>query len=141
MPSVSSALEIREIRSSELEAARRLLAKNGWVGSVSDPRKFRKLVARSQRALVAIDKNKVVGFLRALTDGMENGYISMLVVSAAHRRKGVGRALVEAVMGSDKGMTWVLRAARKGAPLFWGSVGFRRSAVAMERPRVRPPKP
>ena len=137
MPSVSSALEIREIRSSELEAARRLLAKNGWVGSVSDPGKFRKLVARSQRALVAIDGKKVVGFLRALTDRMENGYISMLVVAEKHRRKGVGRALVDAVMGNDRGMTWALRAIGKGAPAFWARVGFRRSRVAMERPRVR----
>ena len=137
MPSVSSALKIRDIRPSELEAARRLLAKNGWIGSVSDPRKFRKLVARSQRALVAVDKKMVVGFLRALTDGMENGYISMLVVAEKHRRRGVGRALVEAVMGTDRGMTWVLRAARKGAPAFWSRIGFRRSEVAMERPRIR----
>lgn len=115
-------MQIRPVQDAELEAVRQLLAKNGWAERVADAGLFRQLIARSQRAL---------------TDGISNGYITMLVVAEKHRRRGVGRALVTAAMGEDRRITWLLRAGREGVAPFYEKLGFTRSRVAMERRRAR----
>jgi ribosomal protein S18 acetylase RimI-like enzyme len=128
-------MEIREIRDCEIAAARDLLDAAGWADRVANVEEFRELISRSSRSIVAVEDGEVIGFLRALTDEMTNGYISMVVVAEKHRRRGVGRTLVHTVMGSNRNMTWVLRAGRDGVAGFYEKIGFVRSQVAMERAR------
>ena len=132
-------MNIREIQTSEIEEARQLLSENGWGHRVADPDLFKQLISKSQRAMVAVEEGKVIGFIRALCDDLSNGYISMVVVHCAHRRRGVGRALVCAVMGDDPRITWVLRAGRAKELPFFERLGFVPSKVAMERNRANSP--
>jgi GNAT superfamily N-acetyltransferase len=129
-------MEIREIHPSEIELARVLLAESGWAHRVGDPAAFRKLIANSQRAVVAVEGGEVIGFARALCDDASNGYLSMVVVAKQHRRKGIGRALVTSVIGDDPRITWVLRAGRPEEAPFFEKLGFVASQVAMERLRA-----
>ena len=125
---------IRNIAPHEIEAARQLLVGGGWEGPRIQPDQFARLVANAHQAVVALDGDRVVGFARVLGDGLSNGYLSMLVVDEAWRGRGIGRSLVEHVMGSDPDMTWVLRA-RGDVQRFYEKLGFRVSTVAMERVR------
>jgi predicted N-acetyltransferase YhbS len=132
-------MDIRAIRPEEIEEVRALLSEEpGWASRFQSAPEFHRLISASQRALVAVEGGAVVGFVRAISDGMSNGYLTLLIVRAAHRGQGIGRALIRAVMGDDPGMTWILRADR-GAEGFYEKVGFVRSQVAMERPRRQEP--
>jgi hypothetical protein len=48
-------MEIRAIRTFELEAARLRLRSAGWERGVANPGEFRQLDSRSQQALVAVE--------------------------------------------------------------------------------------
>ncbi|MEK8047000.1 GNAT family N-acetyltransferase [Ideonella margarita] len=127
---------VRDLVPSELPSVHQLLCANGWAHRVGSLHEFELLIAASQRTAVATSESgEIIGFARGITDGISNGYLSMVVVAAAHRRQGVGQALVRHVMGTNTSISWVLRAGREGADAFFSSLGFSRSTVAMERTR------
>lgn len=128
------ALTVRPIEADEIGEARRLLLAGGWTGARVQPQKLAALIHNARDAVVAVDDGQIVGFARAIGDGVSNGYLSMLVVDAARRGEGIGRALVEYVVGDDPDITWVLRA-RPEVQGFYEKIGFARSSVAMERVR------
>jgi GNAT superfamily N-acetyltransferase len=88
-------MQLRRIRVAELQEVHELLAANGWEDRIGSLPRFSELLEASQVAEVAIIEDRVVGFARGISDGRSNGYLSMVVVAAAHRGKGIGRLLVE----------------------------------------------
>lgn len=129
--------KVRDTLPKEVEAVRLFLGQHGWGHRTGSPEHFAKLIQNSQRTAVALKGEQIIGFARGITDGLSNGYLSMVVVDDQHRREGIGRALVEHVMGDNPDITWMLRAGREGAEAFFASLGFETSVIAMERPRLK----
>jgi ribosomal protein S18 acetylase RimI-like enzyme len=128
---------IRDLELHEATSVHEFLRANGWAHRIGSQDDFSKLITASQRKAVAINPaGHIVGFARGITDGISNGYLSMVVVAPDQRRKGIGRRLVQHVIGSNSAITWVLRASREGAVDFFSDLGFSISTVAMERPRA-----
>ncbi|WP_375747849.1 MULTISPECIES: GNAT family N-acetyltransferase [Pseudomonas] len=134
---MNKGISIRDLLPTEVEAARQFLERHGWGHRTGTAEHFAQLVQNSQRTAVALSGQQIIGFARGITDGLSNGYLSMVVVDGQHRRAGIGRALVEHVMGDNSDITWVLRAGREGAEAFFASLGFETSVIAMERLRLK----
>lgn len=131
-------MEFKEIRPEDYELVRHFLMEVGWQHRVGDPEQFRRMMEKTDRTVIAWDDRQIVGFGRALCDGVSNGYISMLAVAADRRGEGIGRKLVESLI-DDANLTWVLRADRDSRG-FWEKMGFTTSSIAMERVRESSPK-
>ena len=88
-------MAVRDLVDQDLPQVYALLVAHGWSHRLGTLSKFEALVAASQCNLVALHGDEVVGYARAVTDGLSNGYLSMLVVAPAFRGRGLGRALVQ----------------------------------------------
>ena len=127
-------MEYRPVHKADLDGVREFLAENGWEKRVADGERFRKMIGNASRTVVAVEKDRIVGFARALCDDVSNGYIGTVVVAPDKRGHGIGRKMVKWLMGDDPNITWVLRAGH-GSGEFWKKMGFAESSVAMERTR------
>jgi predicted N-acetyltransferase YhbS len=127
-------MEYRTVKPEDYEAVRQFLAENGWEKRVADEEKFRKMMENADRTVVAFEGERIVGFARALCDDVSNGYIGTVAVAEDFRGRGIGRELVERLIGDDTNITWVLRAGH-GSREFWEKMGFTASNIAMEKTR------
>ena len=127
-------LIFREVIKADLNLIRRFLAENGWERRVADAERFRRMMDKADRTVVAFEDKRIVGFARALCDDVSNGYIGTVVVAPDKRGEGIGREMIKRLMGEDPNITWVLRAGH-GSGEFWRKMGFVESSVAMERTR------
>ena len=123
---------VRHFSAPDLQAVHQLLQASGWAHRVGAAEDLAGLIAASQRTAVAVEVQQIIGFARAITDGISNGYLSMVVVAEPFRRQGVGQALIQHIVGEEESITWVLRAGREGVPEFFAKLGFVEATVAME---------
>lgn len=77
----------------------------GWK-SPHTPDEHLEILRRSNHVLLAIDTDadRVVGFITALTDGIQSAFIPLLEVLPEYRRQGVGTVLVSTMLERLKGV-------------------------------------
>lgn len=128
-------LEISIGRAPDLEALIGLFAEAGW-SDKSDPARLATMIADSSLVVTAWQGNRMVGFARCLTDHAFNAQINNVVVDRGFRRRGIGRALVQALLGAGDEVTYILRADPENAG-FYERLGFERADLAMVYRRKR----
>lgn len=75
-----------------------LYADAGWTAYTCEPERLVRAVGASLSVLTAWEDDMLIGLVRAVGDGETILYLQDILVHSAHRRCGVGRALVQALL-------------------------------------------
>jgi ribosomal protein S18 acetylase RimI-like enzyme len=93
-------------------------------------------IAGARWVVHAYDGARLVGFSRALSDGVSSAYLSSVMVDPGYRRRGIGREMMSRLVAGRDDIKFVLHA-RAGAAEFYAAVGFAPATDMMVRDRRR----
>lgn len=105
--------------------------------SVEPPEFLAALIAGSRWIAHAYDPaadGQLIGFARAISDGIATAYLSSVMVAPDYRRRGVGRALVQRIMQGRDAVKFVLHSQHDATP-FYAAIGFVPATHMMLRDR------
>lgn len=109
------------------EETLRLYESVGWTAYAAKPEKLQRAFENSLSVLGAFDGEKLLGIIRAVGDGETIVFIQDLLVFPEYQRKGVGRALMSAVLEKYRGVRQI-ELATDDVPEtvgFYKALGFR----------------
>jgi ribosomal protein S18 acetylase RimI-like enzyme len=95
------------------------------------PAALRRSFEQSQHVAIAWEGDRVVGMARLLSDGVCNAYLLDVWTASGHRRRGIGRTLVERLCEAVPGQHVGLQT--DDAQAFYESLGFRLQPDFMSR--------
>lgn len=91
-------MEIREYTTYHEEEILHLYASVGWTAYTENPAALQKGFVNSLLTLAAYDKDELLGIIRTVGDGHTVVFIQDILVFPAHQRKGIGSALIQAIL-------------------------------------------
>lgn len=112
------------------ERAKADLAADDWDNGRSPAALCRSFEA-SEHVAVAWDGDRVVGMARLLSDGVCNAYALDVWTASSHRRRGIGRAMMERLCDAVPGQHVGLQT--DNAQAFYEELGFERQPEFMSR--------
>jgi len=102
-----------------------LFAQADWArGRTAD--RIRQCLARPGVVVTVRRDGRLIGFGRALTDGVFRALIDDVIVDEAHRGQGVGAAIVDALLGELHGVEEVFLHTGEHLQRFYAAHGFER---------------
>ena len=78
----------------------------------------------------------MIGFTRCITDKVFNGQINNVVVDENYRGRGIGKQLIQRILGSSDRVTYILRADPENID-FYRNLGFENSDLVVVYRRKR----
>lgn len=104
----------------------------GWSRKPS-PEKRLKLLQNSAYVIFAINDNRVVGFINAISDNTLSAYIPLLEVLPEYRKKGIGKELVKRMMDQLKDYYMVDLCCDEKLEGFYKSLGMNKVCGMIKR--------
>jgi ribosomal protein S18 acetylase RimI-like enzyme len=126
-------IDLRHDRDVDVDALVRLRARCQFAGKPADF--VAAQLAGSRWLAHARDGDRLVGFARAISDGVSSAYVSSVMVDPDYRRRGIGRALLARLMDGRDDIKFVLHA-RHDARAFYAAIGFCAAADILIRDRL-----
>ncbi len=91
-------MEIREYTNYQEAEILRLYSSVGWTAYTDDPEALKAGFEHALLSLAAYDNEQLLGIIRVVGDGYTIVYIQDILVLPEHQRKGIGSALIQAVL-------------------------------------------
>lgn len=128
-------IDVRDDPDVDLQAFARLRERSAF--SFKPPDFLAAMIAGSRWIAHAYDPaagDRLVGFARAISDGVATAYLSTVMVDPDYRRRGIGRALVQRLMHGRDDVKFVLHS-RPDVVAFYAAIGFAPATDMMVRDR------
>lgn len=120
-------MQIIEYTEFQYDEIKNLYAAVGWTAYTDDMEALRKGYAHSLKILAATEEDRLLGIIRAVGDGSTIVWIQDLLVFPQEQGKGVGTALVNAMMDYYPAVRQMMLATDNtpNTIAFYRSIGFR----------------
>jgi len=109
----------------------------GWPNPPDEETRF-EILKRSHAAWIALDGDRCVGFINALSDGVFYSYIPLLEVLPDYQGRGIGTELVNRMLETLKGMYAVDVVCDEEVASFYERLDFGRCVGMVRRNRGAP---
>ena len=84
------------------------------------------MIRKSHCFLAVLDKGRVIGMGRAISDGASDAYIQDVIVQGGRRGEGIGSRIIRTLKRRLKkdGIKWIGLIAQDGSEAFYKKLGF-----------------